>query len=474
MMTINPQMESMIKWMMLVVLFLCILGCEEKDYHDNFDGGGDTETDTGNSTDIDSDSESESDPDLDAGTDGGIDIDEYYLHRAIEFHETENTLDWHIDIPEGDQLSKWDALTHEGQFNLEKAINELKAAFLIAFVAQGERNERGYAWARDVVERKIAAIKAQAEKYNDRMRFVTTHEEAEEAIANGLFAVFIGIENGYAIGKDLGLIKVFHDMGVRYMTLVHILHNDLADSSTIPIPEHNGLSQFGREVVKKMNELGIMLTDVSHTSPKTVSDILKISNAPVIASHSCSNKVLPHSRNLSDKLIKEIAENGGVICVTAYTDYVDSSAPTVKDLVKHINHIKETLDEAGLIGIDHICIGSDFDGGSNGLEGLRDVGDMHNITAELLKEGYSEEDVKKIWWNNSLRLLGNVQGIGNTIKSLKALGYNDAQIDYIWKAYDGIYNYKYIDELILYGEPLLEAEDIEEITVSYALGPKQN
>jgi len=236
-------------------------------------------------------------------------------------------------------------------------------------------------------------------------------------------------------------------MGARYITLCHTKNNDICDSSTDPEGiEHNGLSPFGREVVKEMNKIG-MIIDVSHVSDKTVADILEISSVPVIASHSCAWALNENPRNINDDLIKIIAEKGGVIQVCFYSGYLKNPEPNptrdslmadlrlryndfenlsdemmqkaraerytinekfpqklalVSDVVDHIDHIVK------IAGIDYVGIGTDFDGGG-GVEGCIDAGEMKNITIELLKRGYSKEDIEKIWGGNFFRVFRNVE-----------------------------------------------------------------
>ncbi|MDR0541276.1 MAG: dipeptidase, partial [Dysgonamonadaceae bacterium] len=208
--------------------------------------------------------------------------------------------------------------------------------------------------------------------------------------------------NGYGIGKDVRNIRKFYDLGVRYITLSHNGDNDICDAAMDSHSEHNGLSEFGKDVVREMNRLGVMV-DISHTSEKTSLDVLELSRYPIIASHSSTKALCNHSRNLSDKLIHAIADKGGVIQVCIYPWFLrkDGNA-TVKDLVDHIDYVVQTA------GIDHAGIGSDFDGGG-GIPGINSVDELPEITMELLRRGYSKEEIAKIWGGNLMRVMDVVQ-----------------------------------------------------------------
>ncbi len=255
------------------------------------------------------------------------------------------------------------------------------------------------------------------------------------------------MENGYPIGKDLTLVNRFYDLGARYITLCHTGNNDICDSSTDKDgPEHGGLSDFGREVVREMNGLGIMI-DVSHMSDEAFFDVMEVSELPVIASHSNARAILDHPRNLSDEMLLKLADNGGVIQLCLVSDYVtdlpanlerdsvleeiwakyddwsemDDSAklaleqeyyslnkkypPELATVAQFCDHLDHVVD---LIGIDHVGFGSDFDGGA-ALEDCYDVSELPNITYEMLRRGYSRSDLKKFWSGNLLRVMKEVE-----------------------------------------------------------------
>ena len=266
----------------------------------------------------------------------------------------------------------------------------------------------------------------------------------------GKRAIYIGMENGFPIAKEISRVEEFYKRGVRYVTLCHSYHNDICDSSSdIKPAEHNGVSVFGKQVISEMNRLGMMV-DVSHASDKSFFDIVELSKAPLVASHSSVRSVAKHNRNMTDEMIKKLAAKGGVIQICLLDDYIKEpdtttvkfqrmkvlhkkyrdelntmseaektalfkewdeveamdpeKLPTVKDLVDHIDHVKN------LVGVDYVGIGSDFDGGG-GLRDCADVSQFLNITMELLRRGYSEIEIRKIWGGNLLRVFKEVEKV---------------------------------------------------------------
>jgi membrane dipeptidase len=248
------------------------------------------------------------------------------------------------------------------------------------------------------------------EMYPDKIELAYTPDDVARIHNAGKLVALIGVENGYAIGKDLSLLENYHELGARYMTLTHSGHNDIADSCSPrkllgdAETEHNGVSEFGRQVIREMNRLG-MLVDVSHVSKKSMLDAATLSRAPIIASHSSAKALTDVDRNMDDEQLLALKENGGVIHVCAVSRFVKSRAEldeksptaTLKDYVDHIDHIVQ------LIGIDHVGIGSDFDGGG-GVEGWNDASESLNLTLELARRGYTEEEIAKIWGGNLLRV----------------------------------------------------------------------
>ena len=219
----------------------------------------------------------------------------------------------------------------------------------------------------------------------------------------GKKAFFIGIENGYAIGKDLKNIAKYKQMGVNYITLCHSYDNDIGHSSTHTEDATEGLTRFGREVVKEMNRLGIMI-DVSHASEGTFWDVIKYSTQPIIASHSSSKALCDHDRNLTDEQLRALAKNGGVAQLCLLDAYINKNpkAASVCDAAEHLDHMIKVA------GIDHVGIGTDFDGGG-GLQGCKGDNDLINLTIKMIEKGYTEEDLRKIWGGNLLRVMKQVQ-----------------------------------------------------------------
>ncbi len=291
----------------------------------------------------------------------------------------------------------------------------------------------------------IDAMYGVLNRYPDRIELARNAGELERIVASGKLAALMGIEGGHAIQNDLALLRMFHRLGVTYMTLTHSNTNDWADSSTDK-PRWGGLNDFGRQVVREMNRLG-MLVDVSHVSEETVMDVLEVSTKPVIASHSSCLALCNHPRNLSDKALRAIAQKGGVVGINFFSGfvdqkYLDAMNAMQNDILAAINEKKQIapedldrvaaerlklLDDPGIprppfarlldhidhavkmAGIDHVGIGSDLDMIPT-PEGMNDVSDMPKITKGLLERGYREADIRKILGGNFLRVLRQATG----------------------------------------------------------------
>jgi membrane dipeptidase len=302
----------------------------------------------------------------------------------------------------------------------------------------------------------IAAVHAQIKKHPTDLVFATTAAEIRAARAQNKIAILLGVEGGHMINSDLHVLRQFADQGVRYMTLTHSGNTEWADSSTDK-HIHNGLSPFGKQVIAEMNRLGMMI-DVSHVSDKTFHDVLAISKAPVIASHSNCRALCDHPRNMSDAMIRELAAKGGVIAINFHVSFLsqefrnaERADPKINQAIGHEVHkrcgdkegcqliegdrITREYVEAGklprvdwtkiidhidhavkIAGIDHVGIGSDFDG-ANMPFGMEDASMLPKITQALLQKGYSEGDVKKILGENTLRLMTQVARISQNQKS---------------------------------------------------------
>ncbi|MDR1861182.1 MAG: membrane dipeptidase [Bacteroidales bacterium] len=321
------------------------------------------------------------------------------LHRKIF------TVDTHCDTPL-EFMDTFDIGRREpNQVSLPKMREgHLDAAFFIAFLEQEARDEASLRRVVKKTDSIIDGIYRQVEKNREQCGLARTATDLQHLKQDGKKAIFIGIENGYGIGKDLANLKHFKERGVSYMTLCHVLDNDLCDSSS-PDSRHewNGLSPFGRKAVKEMNRLGIMV-DVSHVSEQTFNDVLKVSKKPVIASHSSVKALCNHDRNLTDEQLHAIARKGGVVQICLVDEFINSDVKnaSLTDAVRHIIHAVEVA------GIDHVGIASDFDGGG-GVIGCRGSNDLINITVKLLEKGFSDDDIAKIWGGNIMRVLTEVQ-----------------------------------------------------------------
>ncbi len=333
---------------------------------------------------------------------------------ADVIHDKVLTVDTHVDTPLLLVSEDFDlAMRHEPKkifYKLDFPRMEeggLDAVFFAIFVFQGPRTAEGNEEAKQNALNIFTAIHRSLQQNTGIAELALTPEDAYRLERTGKRAVFIGMENGYPVGSDLSLIKTYYDLGARYITLCHWANNDICDAATDPAgPEHNGLSEFGRQVVAEMNRLGMMI-DISHASDKTVLDVLEISTAPIIASHSSARAVYDHPRNLPDDLLIKIAEKGGVVQATieyvrAHASYERPELPTVAEFVDHIDHVVRVA------GIDHVGIGTDFDGGGE-LSDCYDVSEIGNITRELVKRGYTAQQIKKIWGGNVMRVFKNVQ-----------------------------------------------------------------
>ncbi len=234
----------------------------------------------------------------------------------------------------------------------------------------------------------------------DRAALAVTEAQALENKENGKFSVFVGLENGSPIGDSLDRLEWFHNAGVRYVTLCHTGNNLICDSCATAEKRWGGLSPFGREVVAEMNRLG-MVVDVSHISDEAFYDVLEYSSKPVVATHSCCRALADHPRNMTDDMIKALAAAGGVIQINFYPVFLDSESETVsyRRIADHIDHV------AGLVGIDHIGLGSDFDGIEVTPEGMEDISKFSLVFDELRRRGYSETVLSKIASENFFRIL---------------------------------------------------------------------
>ncbi len=376
--------------------------------------------------------------------------DQKLQELAWKIHNSCLTLDTHMDVPivlkrPGFDISEehsWHDHASQVDFpRMEKG--GMDGGFFVVYVGQGPLTHEGRKSAIAAGFEIADLIHETVEKHPDLAAIATSPAEAYAIRESGRRVVFLGIENGYTIGRNIDLLKDYYDKGVRYFGVTHSKNNDLADSSTDPEGNlHMGLSDLGRAAVDECNRLGIMV-DISHSSDKTAWDILEHSKTPVLASHSGCYACYPHPRNLNDALLKEIAARDGVVQMNMFSAYMmqvepneerseamkawykkyrsgedlseaDQIAATeefvalqkkfpkplsdVPAVVDHIDHMVEVM------GIEHLGLSGDFDGGG-GVEGSMDIGQMMPVTIEMLRRGYSEEDLKLFWGANVMRVL---------------------------------------------------------------------
>jgi membrane dipeptidase len=302
----------------------------------------------------------------------------------------------------------------------------------------------------------IDAVHQNVQKYSRDLVFCRTAEDVRRAHAQGKIAALIGVEGGHMIGNDIRILRMFGDLGVRYMTLSHFYNDEWADSSTDK-PVHNGLTDFGKDIVREMNRQGIMV-DISHVSDKTFYDALEVSKAPLIASHSSCRAISNHPRNMTDQMIKDLAAKGGVIQINYEKSFIDQAYKDASDKLSggvvaqfdqlnkdcgddqecfgrkmaekekqataegklpHVSweRIIEHIDHAvKLVGAEHVGLGSDFDGATM-PDGLEDCSKLPKITEALLRKGYSEDDIRKILGGNTLRVMEQVERVSRQMQS---------------------------------------------------------
>lgn len=345
-------------------------------------------------------------------------------------------MDRHYTALDGDQVDYPRMV--EGRVN---------GGFFAIFTPQGPRTQSGDRAARDLALMRAVQIREMTARHADAFRFVTTSAEARAAVSAGRRFVFMSMENAYPVEGDLSLMSAFRQLGVVMMGVAHFKNNDLGDSAT-DSAEWHGLSPKGREFVTEANRLGIML-DASHSSDEVLRQMIRLSKSPIICSHSGSRAVFDHPRNLSDDDMRLLAAHGGVIQVTAFSDYMIANRPNpvrdeaLKPIIDRLVHdqfmdgddrrslitrmrdidrrhgrrratfddfMRHLLHAIKVAGIDHVGISGDLDGGG-GVTGLDSVADYPRITAALLKQGFIPEDIAKIWGGNALRVLDEVQAI---------------------------------------------------------------
>ena len=365
------------------------------------------------------------------------------MEKARKIHERVLTLDTHDDINVKyftDNLNY--SMDTETQVNLPKMrAGSLDVAWFIVYTGQGELKKQGYKKAADNAQAKFDAIHRLVKEYApNKIGLAVSSKDIDSLRKMGKKVAMIGVENAYPIWEDLNEVKRYYKLGARYMSLAHNGHNQFSDSNTGEFDntaKHNGISELGKKVIDSMNYYGIMV-DISHPSKEAIRQTIAHSKAPVIASHSSARALSDHPRNLDDEQLEWVKENGGVIqtvalalfinkekhekyknALEALGDQTDAEAlkalkkefppVDVADFVDHIDYVKNK------IGIDHVGISSDFDGGG-GIEGWKDASETFNVTLELVKRGYTEEEISKIWSGNLLRVLEEVADVASELQ----------------------------------------------------------
>ncbi|WP_129778099.1 dipeptidase [Peristeroidobacter soli] len=394
------------------------------------------------------------------------------LQKAAAIHKQIVTFDNHLDIPFEYGVGALDAANNgESQFDLPKVEQGiLKGAAIAIFVPQGPRTAEGVQQARAKAEQKYEILTSIAKKYPDRAEIAYTPADVRRIEKAGKFAIVLSILNGSLIGNDLSQIDAWQAKGVRLFGFTHNGNNDLADSSRPhlllgdKLDEHKGLSELGKKAVARLNELGVVI-DVSQLSGNALAQVLSLTKAPVVASHSNARAIIDHPRNLSDEQLLAIKKNGGVVAVNAYSSWVRPLPPEAQtklnairakygvpqeaniagvqpltekgvkvlsretfakyseefhdvtgsaeyraSLEEYVNQIDYVVKK---IGIDHVGISSDFNHGG-GVTGWNNEGESLNVTAELLRRGYSQEQIAKLWGGNFLRVWEKVQSLARS------------------------------------------------------------
>ena len=331
-------------------------------------------------------------------------VDEAVLYRrARELHSKVITVDSHCDTPmlfgQGYGLEERSDVALVDLHKMHEGA--LDVSTMVAYIPQGARDDASLAKAREMAMDLLQGI---ADRVGANARYVALCDNPHELPRlkrDGKKVIMRGIENGYAIGKDLSMVEQFRRMGIVYMTLCHNGDNDICDSAR-GNGEHGGLSAFGKDVVKEMNRVG-MVVDLSHAAESTFYDVLECSVQPVVCSHSSCRALCDHPRNLTDEQMRAIAAKDGVVQVTMYSGFLRQvGKATLADFIAHLQHA------IAVAGIDHVGIGTDFDGDGTVI-GCADASQLRNITRELLRLGYSEPDIEKIWGGNWLRVMTQVQ-----------------------------------------------------------------
>jgi membrane dipeptidase len=370
--------------------------------------------------------------------------DDSISEQARKVHFSSIVLDTHIDVtPKLQTAWKFTEEHKDGHIDLPRmkkgGLNALFFSIYMSGTVTGPKAVN------DAIER-IAAVRRLAEEFPDQVVLCVTADQVRKAHKQGKIAALMGMEGGHMINNSLAVLRMYAELGVRYLTLTHSVNTDWADSSGDQ-PKHNGLTDFGKDVVRELNRLGVMV-DISHVSDKTFLDAIEVSKAPMIASHSSCRAISGHARNMTDPMIKALAAKGGVIQINYLDQFIDNdlfqysqkSQPLMRELqqkfpgrenaakrreevakqfgpapkarweriIDHIDHAVK------LVGVDHVGLGSDFDGGSMPV-GMDDCTQLPKITEALMRRGYSASDMRKILGEYTLRLLSDVERVSQRV-----------------------------------------------------------
>ena len=326
--------------------------------------------------------------------------------EAKRIHSRIITLDSHCDTPmffsEGFTADMFAKRTDKVLVDLPKMREGfLDASIMVAYLKQGERDAESHLAATAKADRILTQIEEMVAANCTAVDIAYCPADIARLKRAGKKAIMLGIENGYAIGKDLSQLEHFAKRGIVYMTLCHNGDNDICDSAK-GNAEHGGLSPFGEKVVQEMNRLGIMV-DMSHAAESSFYDALEVSKKPIVCSHSSARSLCNHPRNLTDEQMKALAQKGGVAQVTMYNGFLRTDGQaTILDAVEHLNHM------VNIMGIEHVGIGTDFDG-DGGVPGMANASEVINFTRRLLQERYTEEQIQMIWGGNFLRVMEQIR-----------------------------------------------------------------
>jgi microsomal dipeptidase-like Zn-dependent dipeptidase len=328
------------------------------------------------------------------------------------------TIDTHDDINVANFTDSLNyTMNTDSQVNLPNMIaGGLDVAWFVVYTAQGELDDEGYTAAMDNAISKFDAIDRLVNEYApDQIELALSSDDVRRIVAKGKKVAMIGVENAYPMGLDTSNVRKYWERGARYVSLAHNGHSQFSDSNTGEFDGtslHNGLSDLGKEVVGLLNFYGLMI-DISHPSKEAIKQMIELSAAPVVASHSSARALRDHPRNLDDEQLLLVKENGGVIQTTALGSFLTDRKdppPNMSDFMDHIDYM------VGKIGIDHVGISSDFDGGG-GIVGWNDASETMNVTNALRDRGYSDSEIAKLWGGNLLRVLDEVQAVAAKLQS---------------------------------------------------------